>query len=74
MSTEERAVEALQHLQVAALEMIAAARSTLDIAEELVRDPAVLVAAAKAMTPRPTTQDADDVPGATPRVQHIRVS
>ena len=40
MSGEERAVEGLEHLQTAALELIAAARAFLDVAEELVREPA----------------------------------
>jgi hypothetical protein len=45
VTTEERAAEALEHAQAAALELIAALRSALDVAEELVRDPAPLVAA-----------------------------
>lgn len=36
---EERADEALEHLQTAAHEMIKAARAFLDVAEELVNDP-----------------------------------
>ena len=35
------AVEGLEHLQSAALELIAAARSFLDVAEEVVREPGV---------------------------------
>jgi len=38
--TDERAAEGLEHLQRAALEMIAAARAFLDVAEDLVREPA----------------------------------
>lgn len=41
---EDRARDALEHLQTAALEMIAAARAALDVAEELVRDPAAAAA------------------------------
>ena len=36
---EDRAREVFEHLQAAALEMIAAARAALDVAEELVKDP-----------------------------------
>lgn len=35
---EERARQAAHHLHTAALEMIAAVRAVLDVAEELVRD------------------------------------
>lgn len=38
--TDERAAEGLEHLQRAALEVLAAARSFIDVAEDLVRDPA----------------------------------
>ena len=75
-TTEERAVAALEHLQAAALEMIAAVRAALDVAEDLVRDPAAFVAAARAVVPVPTPGDAshDDGVREEPRVQHIRVS
>lgn len=36
---EDRAAEGFEHLQTAALEMIAAARAFLDVAEDLVTDP-----------------------------------
>jgi hypothetical protein len=36
---EDRAREALEHFQVAALEMIAGFRAALDVVEELVKDP-----------------------------------
>lgn len=36
---EDRAREAIEHFQAAALEMIAALRATLDVVEELVKDP-----------------------------------
>lgn len=36
---EDRAREAVEHFQAAALEMIAALRATLDVVEELVKDP-----------------------------------
>ena len=38
---DERAHEGLEHLQAAALELIAAARAFLDVAEEVVREPGV---------------------------------
>jgi hypothetical protein len=36
---EDRAREVVEHLQTAALELIAAARAALDMAEEMVKDP-----------------------------------
>lgn len=36
---EDRARDAVEHLQTAALELIAAARAALDVAEDLVKDP-----------------------------------
>ena len=80
MSTsDEKAREAVEHLQRAALEMIAAARSVLDLMEEAVKDPAPLLAAAVA-----TAEAAADAgarlrgdggdPATSPRVEHIRVS
>ena len=76
MTNEERAAEAVEHLQAAARELIAAARVMLDLAEEVVEHPgpvlhllgelaAPLVARGRAAT------EPDD---AAPRVQHIRVS
>jgi hypothetical protein len=38
---DERAGEGVEHLQAAAKELIEAARSFLDVAEDLVRDPSV---------------------------------
>jgi hypothetical protein len=80
----EKAKEALEHMQQAALQMIAAARAVLDIAEEMVKDPAPLLAAAAATAEaaahvgarvvdpsRP--HEAHEAPP-EPRVQHIRVS
>ena len=86
--TEERAREAVEHLQQAALQMIEAGRAFLDLAEELVKDPAPLIAAAAAAAEAaqslarrapegdgasgPATRPGDPEP--QPRVQHIRVS
>ena len=78
---DERAVEGLEHLQNAALELIEAARAFLDVAEDLVRDPAAaativhaaatfarLVATAPEAPPRPEESPENG------RVRHIRVS
>jgi hypothetical protein len=80
--TDDRAAEGLEHLQSAALELIAAARAFLDVAEDLVREPAVaatIVSAAaglgrvvfggaEAKAPSP------DAPPRQGSVRHIRVS
>ena len=42
--TDDRVKEGVEHLQAAALELIAAARVFLDIAEDAVKDPSDLVA------------------------------
>ncbi len=41
---EDRAQEGLEHLQGAAIELIGALRAFLDVAEELVREPAAVAA------------------------------
>lgn len=74
VSTEAKAAAALEHLQAAALEMIAASRAVLDVAEDLVKDPAVLLAALKVVAPSDPTAATADGPAPAPRVQHIRVS
>lgn len=90
MSNEDKAHEAVEHLQAAALEMIAAARAVLDIAEELVHDPGPLLGVVAGLAdlaapfaarakgqgpePRPPGSSADEAPERAPRVQHIRVS
>lgn len=81
MSNEEKAHEAVEHLQAAALEMIAAARAVLDIAEDLVHDPGPLLGVvagladlAAPFAARAKGQEANEAPERTPRVQHIRVS
>lgn len=63
--TDDRIKEGVEHLQNAALEMIAAARIFLDVAEDIVRDPAPFVARAKQHGSTPST--AED------HVQRIRV-
>lgn len=87
--TEERARDAVEHLQQAALQMIEAGRAFLDVAEELVKDPAPVIAAAAAAAEaaqslaRRSPSDGEGSSGsgarpagpeAEPRVQHIRVS
>ena len=77
--SDERAKQGVEHLQAAAIEMIAAFRAFLDVAEEVVRDPsavtafaASLVETAKAAATTPT--DPAGGPAAEPRVTRIRVS
>ena len=86
MSAERRvagdAAEGLEHLQSAALELIAAARSFLDVAEEVVREPGVaatIVHAAAGLGRSVLSGVADAPPRerAAPdegRVRHINVS
>jgi hypothetical protein len=74
----------MEHMQKAALEMIAAARAVLDVAEELVKNPEPLIAAANATAKaaaeagaRLAAEGGARPPGdppREPRVQHIRVS
>ena len=87
---DERAAEGLDHLQSAALELIQAARSFLDIAEDLVTDrdkvaevvaavssvADVAARAARGAAPRAAGDGPSAAPSAPPddRVQHIRVS
>jgi hypothetical protein len=74
---DERARQGVEHLQAAAIEVIAALRAFLDVAEEVVRDPAGAAALASSLveTGRPTTpSDPEAAPAAEPRVTRIRVS
>jgi hypothetical protein len=68
-----RARQGVEHLQAAAVEVIAALRAFLDVAEEVVRDPsaAASMAASLVETVRPTGAEAST---AEPRVTRIRVS
>ena len=68
MTTENRAEEALGHVQTAALELIAAARAFLDVAEDLVKEPAELAAVVAKARRAATSAGADSA-----TVQHIRV-
>ncbi len=74
---EERARQGVEHLQAAAIEVIAAVRAFLDVAEDVVRDPSGVAAmatsfvdAARPSAPASST-DASDRPS---RVTRIRVS
>ena len=78
--TDDRARQGVEHLQAAAIEMIAALRAFLDVAEEVVRDPsavtafaASLVETARSAAPSPPAAGTDETP-AEPRVTRIRVS
>lgn len=85
----DRTAEAAVHLQRAAIEFIAAARTLLDVAEEAVREPAgvmnvvsetlgALLGALGAVAPRPAGGPTPGgEPGAghsRPGVEHIKVS
>ena len=62
---EQRAREAVEHLQTAALEVIASLRAFLDVAESVVRDPAQAANVAGMV---------DDLAGTAERVTRIHVS
>jgi len=77
---EERARQGMEHLQAAAIEVIAAVRAFLDVAEDVVRDPAgaaglasSFVEAARSAAPT-GAPSADADTAAEPRVTRIRVS
>jgi hypothetical protein len=67
---EERSRDVFEHLQAAALEMIAAARAALDVAEELVKDPPSAAGALGGMAEAGRRGARPD----SPRVQRIDVS
>lgn len=84
---DDRARDALDHLQTAALELIAALRAVLDVAEEAVREPQGLVnlvaatawAAAHPEGPDRSSDGPSDGPSDSPKpgragVEHIRIS
>jgi hypothetical protein len=77
---QDRAQEGLVHLQAAAIETIAAARSFLDAIEQLVRDPAAGAAVASLVETVTETVSRVGRPGPPPgdrgdeRVERIRVS
>lgn len=56
---EGRAVEGLVHLQGAAVQLIAAARAFLDVAEDLVRDPSAAAAVVETLASLATAARAE---------------
>ena len=73
---EERARQGVEHLQAAAIEVIAALRAFLDVAEEVVRDPAGAASIASSLldVARPPSDPEAAPAAAEPRVTRIRVS
>ena len=82
MEGDDRASEGLAHLQAAAREAIAAARAFLDVADELVADPAAVSAGVDAVgsVVRVAARKGREAVGQQPgglesdRVEHIRVN
>ena len=77
--SDDHAKEAVEHLQNAAMEMIRATRAFLDLAEDLVADPAPLLAftdliAGFAVKGRAAASPEGPTTPPEPGVQHIRVS
>lgn len=74
----DRAREGVEHLQAAAFEVIAALRSFLDVAEDLVRDPAqaagLAARLADARATPPGEGEADAAPPGAGGVTRIRIS
>jgi hypothetical protein len=76
MAEQEHVAEAIVHLQRAAIELIAAARATLDLVEDVVNDPAALTDFLARMSQAPSQASARPNPSASgdpPRVEHIPV-
>ncbi|MEA3078389.1 MAG: hypothetical protein QOF60_3297 [Actinomycetota bacterium] len=74
---EERAREGVEHLQAAAIEVISAMKAFLDVAEDLVRDPAsaaVLASAFAEAARAPGAAAPDEAADPATRVTRIRVS
>lgn len=79
--SEDRAREGVEHLQSAAIEVIAAVRAFLDVAEAVVRDPGAAANAASTLldvarhaTAPPASGPGDPAGTGDPRVSRIRVS
>lgn len=77
--SDERAQEAVAHLQQATLEFIEAARAVLDVAEEAVRQPGGVLAIIADTVGGLAAAVAELRPDAAPsehrgRVEHIRIS
>jgi hypothetical protein len=76
MAEQEHAAEAIVHLQRAAIELIAAARATLDLVEDVVNDPAALTDFLARMSQAPSQAPGRPNPPASgdpARVEHIPV-
>lgn len=75
--TDEKIREGIEHVQNAALELIAAARVLLDLAEEAVKDPSDVLsrvnAIASAAATAAATRPAHARDGEEPAVQRIKV-
>lgn len=77
---EDRARQGVEHLQTAAIEVIAAVRAFLDVAEAVVRDPGAAASVASSLidVARPPSSPAsgagDAASTSEPRVSRIRVS
>jgi hypothetical protein len=71
---EQRAHEVVEHLQAAALEIIEAVRAFLDVAEELVKDPAEVAAMASTLAHAAGRGASQDAGPASPGIERIRVS
>ncbi len=77
---DPRLVSAVDHIQTAALELIAAMRNALDVAEDMVADPTALqvliqgaVIAAKTVADTATSAATSATGAAAERVERIRV-
>ena len=69
--TDEKIKEGVEHLQNAALELIAAARVFLDLAEQAVKDPSEVIGVATEVAAR--VQKSGSAPDVPSEVQRIRV-
>ena len=74
MTDEQGPAEAIEHLQAAARELIAAARVVLDMAEHAIEDPGPLLALLASVAEPLVAKGRAAAPHESPRVQHIRVS
>lgn len=77
---DPRVISAVDHVQKAAIELIAAMRNALDVAEDLVGDPTTLqtliqgaVIAGKAVIDNVTTTTSGAQPASGERVERIKV-
>lgn len=71
---EQRAAQGILHLQGAAVQLIAAARAFLDVAEDLVQDPAAAASVVQTLSALATSARSEwargEWAGAPPRVDH----